>query len=39
MQYKLKYQASFYLKYIPTYPSENWQQPVLERVNGTLERA
>ena len=28
MQYKLKYQAFFYVTYIPSYPCENWQQPV-----------
>ena len=39
MQYKLKCQAFFYAKYIPSYPCENWQQPVLEKVNGALERA
>ena len=38
MQYELKCQAFFYVKYIPGYPYENWQQPAWERVNGALER-
>ena len=28
MQYELICQAFFYVKYIPSYPFENWQQPV-----------
>ena len=28
MQYELKCQEFFYVKYIPSYPYENWQQPV-----------
>ena len=35
----MKCQAFFYVKDIPSYPYENWQQPVQERVNGALERS
>ena len=37
MQYELKCQALFYVKYIASYPYENCQQPVWERVNGAYQ--
>ena len=39
VQYKFKCQAFFYVKYIPSYHYENWQQPVKERAPNSLIRS